>query len=396
MSLFTKNIDEITFEDVEQFVENWPEGVRVEYKKNIPSGKLPKSVASFANTLGGVLILGVNDDKQTQTRAIIGVDKRVNITEGIYDSSVNGIYPSIVPDVKVIELPTDSNKVVVVVKISESDLAPHAVQNSTEIYVRRENITESIELADLERIEFLLKRRKNSEKVRDNLIGKMLDHCKIDLEQARVSVKPLIQITVSPLYPYKPIIGKDQLYKFANEYRSERGIFFRHRSNTKRISDGVFNKLTDENCYVYNRLNDYGCLLSIQNIKEHAGDDSKNNLALYGILNPIWNCLELVSQLYEKCDLSYKGNLLINVLIRNVLNREVLLSSGWSSDQHPSHEEQISLSRQLISDELQNIHSIVKSIGKEILWAFQLASPGIDKIIDDNLRSNGFLPPLKS
>ena len=398
MSLFTKSIDEITFEDVEQFIVNWKEGVRVEYKEDFPTS-LPKSVSSFANTLGGVMVLGVKEDNQVQAHSIIGLAKVTGIKEKVIDSSVNGIYPSVLPDVKVIDLPADPSKVVVVIKISESDLAPHAIQNSTKIPIRQENITQIIVDADIDRIEFLLKRREDSKKFREELFGKMLDHCQKDLKQAEDKKMPLIQIGISPLYPYKPIIAKDRLYKFANEYSSHRGLFFRIRSDAQRISDGVFNRLLEENSYVYNRLNDYGCLLSIQAISEYSRkdrDDTKTYLTLYSILNPLWHYLELVSQLYKTCDPPYRGNLLIEVNLINVLNREIILSEWTSIHQYPSHEKQISLFRQLITDELKDIHLIVQSIGKEIFWAFQIDSPEMDKIIDKSLRDNGFLPPLKS
>ena len=55
--MFTKPIDEITFEDVKSFCDVWAEGVRVEYKKEIRH--IPKIVSSFANTHGGIFLIGV-------------------------------------------------------------------------------------------------------------------------------------------------------------------------------------------------------------------------------------------------------------------------------------------------------------------------------------------------
>ena len=57
--MFTKPIDEITFEDVESFCEKWTEAERVEYKQEIKH--IPKIVSSFANTLGGIFIIGVKN-----------------------------------------------------------------------------------------------------------------------------------------------------------------------------------------------------------------------------------------------------------------------------------------------------------------------------------------------
>ena len=56
--MFNLSKDEITFEVVENFCREWPEGVRVEYKREITKD-IPKIVSSFANTQGGVFIIGV-------------------------------------------------------------------------------------------------------------------------------------------------------------------------------------------------------------------------------------------------------------------------------------------------------------------------------------------------
>ena len=63
--MFTKPIDEITFDDVESFCKEWPEGVRVEYKREVKEikGKIPKIVSSFANFYGGIFFIGVEADK---------------------------------------------------------------------------------------------------------------------------------------------------------------------------------------------------------------------------------------------------------------------------------------------------------------------------------------------
>ena len=55
MSLFTKPITQISFEDIQNFInQKIPEGIKVEYKKEFPvNKKLAKSISSFANTLSG-------------------------------------------------------------------------------------------------------------------------------------------------------------------------------------------------------------------------------------------------------------------------------------------------------------------------------------------------------
>jgi predicted HTH transcriptional regulator len=50
-------------EDIRSFCARFNEGLRVEYKANLDDAvrrALPKVISSFANSLGGVLVLGVN------------------------------------------------------------------------------------------------------------------------------------------------------------------------------------------------------------------------------------------------------------------------------------------------------------------------------------------------
>ena len=81
--MFTKPIDEITFEDVHSFCQEWTEGVRVEYKREI-TRSIPKIVSSFANTHGGIFLIGVEADQaNNRGTSIPGIPNRRGIEEQI-------------------------------------------------------------------------------------------------------------------------------------------------------------------------------------------------------------------------------------------------------------------------------------------------------------------------
>ena len=137
--MFTKPIDEITYPDVESFCQQWSEGVRVEYKRDLNIKKhIPKVVSSFANTYGGIFLIGVEADNTTNMPIfpIKGIPKRHNIEEGIQQSAEMSIIPPVRPEVKVVNVP-GGNNVVVVVRVAEGSLlAPHAIDQSTKAYFR--------------------------------------------------------------------------------------------------------------------------------------------------------------------------------------------------------------------------------------------------------------------
>jgi len=65
MSLLNKPFDQITFEDVENYCkEQHPETATLDYKQAVPKD-LAKHVAAMSNTLGGFIIIGVAEDKNT-------------------------------------------------------------------------------------------------------------------------------------------------------------------------------------------------------------------------------------------------------------------------------------------------------------------------------------------
>ena len=126
--MFNLSKEEITFEVVQAFCREWQEGVRVEYKQEITKD-IPKIVSSFANTQGGVFIIGVKAN-QTDNEVqfpIEGIPKTPGLEECIVQSAIMGIYPSVMPEVILIDVP-DSDNVVIVVRVDESIQAPHAIQ----------------------------------------------------------------------------------------------------------------------------------------------------------------------------------------------------------------------------------------------------------------------------
>jgi len=104
MNLFHTPLSAVSYEDVLAFCATFTEGVRVEYKRE--PAHIPKVVSSFANTMGGVWVVGVDAEKRTN-RAVLpphGIDS-AGLEEQIVQAAQTGIYPSITPSVRVFPVP---------------------------------------------------------------------------------------------------------------------------------------------------------------------------------------------------------------------------------------------------------------------------------------------------
>jgi hypothetical protein len=131
--MIDKPLNQITFADIEQFVqEKWPEGKTVDYKRD-PYGnrdddkkELLKDVSSFANTQGGDIIIGVDEDKGVPTGipgvTVPDIDKEKLRLEEIIR---RGLDPRI--DCAIHHVLTPASSEVIIIRVQESLLFPHRV-----------------------------------------------------------------------------------------------------------------------------------------------------------------------------------------------------------------------------------------------------------------------------
>ena len=229
--MFHVPLSHVTFEQVERFCREFPEGVRVEYKQE-PTDKIPKVISSFANTMGGIWVIGVRTDRANRARLpITGMAGRGGIEEQIVQSAQTSIYPAITPDVRVLNVPNEADRIVAIVKVHESVEAPHAVDNSTRVYVRVASTTQPCEIADIDRIEYLLKRRQEPERRREELIAKAAARSPHQATLCR------IRVIVAPVYPRGQIVPLDLLHERASVLEQQAPYFLLRRF--RRVHEGI-------------------------------------------------------------------------------------------------------------------------------------------------------------
>ncbi len=109
-----------------------PEGTTLEFKRSIDSpGRIAKTLAAFANTAGGTLVVGVNDD-----RTVRGIVSEKEEVQKLESASEFWVEPPLLLRYETVE--TDERKVLIF-KIEESANKPHRAKNERgewEVYVR--------------------------------------------------------------------------------------------------------------------------------------------------------------------------------------------------------------------------------------------------------------------
>lgn len=130
------------------------ENKEIEYKRELPkhSDKYMKSVIAFANSYGGKIIFGVEDE----TREIVGVEeeKAFQIMDSIANAISDSCEPAIIPD---ITLQTVENKKLIVVEIAASTQRPYyikALGRENGVYIRVSGTTRHADETRLKELMF--------------------------------------------------------------------------------------------------------------------------------------------------------------------------------------------------------------------------------------------------
>ncbi len=127
-----------------------PEGKTLEFKRDLSSPKpLLKTLVAFANTAGGKLIIGIDDDRQ-----IFGVEQPLDEEEKLCNLIADSISPRLVPNV---EFVTVEGKTLLVIEVFLSNTRPHYLKSegaSQGVYVRlgsSNRQADSLLIAELQR-----------------------------------------------------------------------------------------------------------------------------------------------------------------------------------------------------------------------------------------------------
>ncbi|RKX19350.1 MAG: hypothetical protein DRP51_07565, partial [Candidatus Zixiibacteriota bacterium] len=213
MDIFRKKFKDITYEDVEDLVANkFEENEILEYKQEFNPKDFDKLISSFANTYGGIIIIGVKEKKGTSQP-----EKIVNVTYTDLENAIDSICwrkigPPVSCDRKYLQKPNGRTKIFVI-KVYESDLTPHTVENGTAVYYRAKAQKYSVDnykKADLDHIDWLKNRRQKFDDLREELIRRNQERVDTIFGDSKKNTA-YSECIVLPKYPRNTLLDEREL-----------------------------------------------------------------------------------------------------------------------------------------------------------------------------------------
>src|SRR5258706_775234 len=201
------------------------ENIDLDYKSNWPSD-LEKVICSFANTQGGIILIGVDEEEKTRKPKlpINGIEgEKSSIYQRVMNIASDGIYPPISPEVRICELSNQENKFVVLIRILPSRLM-HSTDRRRRIYVRVADNSRGYDLASVSDLEWLWQRKTLLEEKREEIYRSAIDHSSSKAipwnsveDEQNWNIVPKLHISIIPSFPSDDkSIETDQLLKIVH------------------------------------------------------------------------------------------------------------------------------------------------------------------------------------
>ncbi len=223
MSIFSKPLSQLQYADLQELVqEHAVENLRLEFKAEVPSkDEILKKLSSFANTLGGYVVIGAQaDSADGRIQSLSGVNPESGYKQKIVQWCFDAVSPPMTVEVSD-PLPTSiDGRVCYVIFVSESDIAPHFLNGRKGVWVRIDEFSGRFDakLATETELRHLLDRRKLVQARRNQLVTRAkkrfdtyiaINHTDAGGQRARVG--PLLQMCVVPRFPSRQLCEQSSL-----------------------------------------------------------------------------------------------------------------------------------------------------------------------------------------
>lgn len=332
MNLLEKSVLTISFNDVVEFCkEKISEGVELDYKQNKPKD-LSKHFVSFSNTLGGLIIIGVEEDRKTGVpKSWDGITKEAKDIEWVHQMA-SMVTP--LPSYDVAATDEVDGKVFILVRIYEGPASPYATRNDPTVWIRTGNVSTPLQAANREDLIQLVNKSSNSGITRGEISsrsGKHFNHLLEAAEQERAKAvqdgqttymhrlgtsTAMLRVDITPFYPTKQLFDpKDTFYKVGDYIGSEFNNMVAIMGSPKPIPRGIagFHYSTSTGSIDSLQVYDTGTISRQSDVLTVRGEPLRRAIHISHILAIIIQAINIARHLYKKT--SYQGTVVGNIVL---------------------------------------------------------------------------------
>jgi len=352
---FQKPINQLTFEDVRNFLkQGLPENTMLDYKLLLPKNneKFAKTIAAFANSLGGTIIIGVKDEHDKPKPPFNGVQVNTKIRGQIESIIQNYIDPVVFVDIATCKNPKNNN-MFVVINIPQSNLTPHLVGHLKRAYVRTGQASRPETIVHPNNLPWLLDNRRKSNNLRHILNDKgeaHFDNYLRSLNKDPAEVRGICSLLLTPMYPQEPLIEYKNLPSVARKLNLN--------GNFNTVQDGLILQLSKQSTL---EINSYGLILYKSALEKDGVFDYKR------FTEEAASTLKIAADFYR--ELGFISPLLMRIKLAKVRGANIKIGTVKKR----VVEDYIRLEKQVYPLTLQTeLAPFARGILEEVSWALNL------------------------
>jgi len=401
--MYSQKIQDIDWSSVKSFCdEQLTENTYLDYKGDFPKN-LEKTIAAMANTLGGVIIIGVAEDKQLgkPVLPVEGIDMQRGLEERITNIILTNISPPVFPEIAVCP-DVDEQKAFVVIRVPQSDAAPHATHHESRVYVRTGNLNTPEELANIDKVFWLRDRREKAVALREWIFERATQRF-FDMRDGSIpeisateeggwvnqtDQPALLTLAITPVYPNEtPSVTPPELNVIrrninVRDYMGTGHEFPLQESGciSRLVEDGLVMHYSGRGTLrtYHTHLNIHGLFLYMQSLlfeirDPEQGENVEPFIRGYEILCRLYEILESAAKFYDQIE--YSGPLYFRMRFQNILGIPLRIvefeGNAMVNYTRYSADPQLDMSQNLTVDDLSNRkQEIVLRFAERLGWAF--------------------------
>jgi len=226
MSIYSTPISQLKTSDLAELLqEQAVENIRLEFKREVPDkDETLKKLSSFANTFGGLVIVGASaQSKDGRIEDLPGVDEVPGYKQKIVDWCFQGCSPPITVDVSgPIPTPNGNTKVCYVISVEESEVAPHFLNGRNGVWIRTNEFSGRFHaaLVNESELEQLLHRRELILDRRRSIVERARKRFSTYRQSISAESDSPFELCIVPRFPARPVCNEEEIPKLLGKIRN--------------------------------------------------------------------------------------------------------------------------------------------------------------------------------